>query len=307
MRRVFLAVIPVLLSSACVTLPQYQALETQYTDMEKRNQDLVTEMERLQKEKSAAEAVLQRTQQESTTTQESKERVLQDLEQTLNECQTERDRLERQVKQEKDLYTQERDGMSAKEKDAQSRALEAEEQLQTLRKDLEDLHKKFSELQDARAQDSRLLDGMKAKLDKDLAQWIGQKKVAMVLDEEGLRITLMDAVGIEDDGKARVRVEAYDLLFQIASLLLAYPERNFYVIGHTDSVPIQSDLYPTNWELSVARAVEVVHYLQDEEKIDPKRLVASGCGPHRPLEDNATPEGRAKNRRVDILIPRICR
>jgi chemotaxis protein MotB len=84
-------------------------------------------------------------------------------------------------------------------------------------------------------------------------------------------------------------------------------DQEIVVSGHTDNVPITSKLaatYPTNWELSAARAIAVVKILESNG-VDPKMLVAAGFGEFRPVADNATPEGRAQNRRMEIvLMPR---
>jgi chemotaxis protein MotB len=72
--------------------------------------------------------------------------------------------------------------------------------------------------------------------------------------------------------------------------------------GHTDSVPIQTAQFPSNWELSTARAMACVRHMLESKRIEPQRLAAAGYGEHHPVGDNATSEGRARNRRVDIVI-----
>jgi chemotaxis protein MotB len=72
--------------------------------------------------------------------------------------------------------------------------------------------------------------------------------------------------------------------------------------GHTDNQPIKYSGWKSNWELSSARALSVVHYLQDEKAIVPERLSAIGHGEYKPVESNDTKEGRAKNRRVEVVI-----
>ena len=72
--------------------------------------------------------------------------------------------------------------------------------------------------------------------------------------------------------------------------------------GHTDNVPMNSSQYPSNWDLSVARAANVVRLLTTQSKITPDRLIAVGYGEYRPIDDNSTEAGRAKNRRIDIIV-----
>ena len=88
-------------------------------------------------------------------------------------------------------------------------------------------------------------------------------------------------------------------------MLNKFPDRALQVEGHTDNVQISSRLrerYPTNWELSTARATNVVHFLQDTVGLPGDHLVAAGHSEYRPVADNATEEGRAQNRRIQILL-----
>jgi chemotaxis protein MotB len=105
-------------------------------------------------------------------------------------------------------------------------------------------------------------------------------------------------------GAAVLRPESRDTLEQIVAVLQTLPGYLFRIEGHTDDVPISGggrDRWPTNWELSAARAAAVVRYLQ-ERRIPPEQLVASGYAFYRPLAPNDTPEGRAQNRRVEITV-----
>ncbi|HAM53221.1 MAG TPA: hypothetical protein DCP92_21920, partial [Nitrospiraceae bacterium] len=95
--------------------------------------------------------------------------------------------------------------------------------------------------------------------------------------------------------------EAQPLLLSVASLVKK--TRNEIVIeGHTDTVPIQSAQYPSNWELSSARATSVLRYFLNDHTNNPSRFSAAGYSGYRPIAPNTTPDGRAKNRRVDIIF-----
>ena len=89
----------------------------------------------------------------------------------------------------------------------------------------------------------------------------------------------------------------------IGEILKQY-DRSIRVEGHTDNVPMNTFLYPSNWELSTARAVNVVKFLIEEVGISPVRLSAAGYGEYHPIADNDTAENRQKNRRVDVVILR---
>jgi chemotaxis protein MotB len=88
----------------------------------------------------------------------------------------------------------------------------------------------------------------------------------------------------------------------LAGVLDKNPDIDILVEGHTDNVPIKTSVYKDNWDLSVARATSIVRILTNDYKIAPTRMTASGKGEYFPKADNETPEGRAKNRRTEIIL-----
>ncbi|HDR46429.1 MAG TPA: chemotaxis protein MotB [Geoalkalibacter subterraneus] len=108
-----------------------------------------------------------------------------------------------------------------------------------------------------------------------------------------------------DSGKADIKDKGLEVLSRVGRILAESTDRDIRVEGHTDNVPISPRLqekFPTNWELSTTRATNVVHFLQNNSKIAPERLVSCGYGPYRPVESNDTAEGRAQNRRIQIVL-----
>ena len=108
-----------------------------------------------------------------------------------------------------------------------------------------------------------------------------------------------------DSGSAVIKPQADPLLTEIAGLVDVDPSHPISVEGNTDNVPIVNAAkgrFATNWELSTARATEVVRYLQDEGGIDPHILSATGFGEYQPVAPNDTDEGRHKNRRIEIVL-----
>ncbi|RMG67570.1 MAG: flagellar motor protein [Calditrichaeota bacterium] len=126
-------------------------------------------------------------------------------------------------------------------------------------------------------------------------------KVKVEIGDRGAVITISDVV-IFPPGEAEFTGEATPILEKITDLLRQFPYK-VKVEGHTDNVPIHTDKYPSNWELSTARAAKLVRYFI-EHGIDPTRLSAEGYAEYHPIADNATPEGRARNRRVEIVYTR---
>lgn len=127
-----------------------------------------------------------------------------------------------------------------------------------------------------------------------------QDRVSVTLEREGIAISLSGNL-LFDSGRAELRQESVKLLDGIAERLRTLPNE-VRVEGHTDNIPVGSDQYPTNWELSTARATVVTRYLSEVDGIPPARLSAQGFAEFRPITDNNTKASRSQNRRVDILI-----
>lgn len=107
-----------------------------------------------------------------------------------------------------------------------------------------------------------------------------------------------------DSGRAELKESGKEVLAKVGEALKSYGDKVIRVVGYTDNVPIAKTMqriYPTNWELSVARATNVVRFLQ-EAGVPPERMVAAGRGEYSPVADNETPEGRQKNRRIEIML-----
>lgn len=126
--------------------------------------------------------------------------------------------------------------------------------------------------------------------------------ITLRLDERGLLVRFMDDV-LFDSGKADLTHRARDIINKVAEII-KQNDKNVRVEGHTDNVPINTFRFPSNWELSTTRAVNVVKYLIEQNGIDAYRMSASGYSDQHPVDDNNTAEGRQKNRRVDMVILR---
>jgi chemotaxis protein MotB len=142
----------------------------------------------------------------------------------------------------------------------------------------------------------------KGLLEQKLGQEISDKQIKLQMMEKGLVITVVGDL-VFDSGKAKIRPEAYDLLNKVAGVLKEnMAQFNVGIEGHTDNVPITKSGWKSNWELSTARALSVLHYLASEQGVAPERLSAIGYGEYRPVDSNETKAGRKQNRRVEIVI-----
>lgn len=141
-------------------------------------------------------------------------------------------------------------------------------------------------------------------LENEMRASLESKDVTISQLQGKLTVNILDRV-LFDSGEAELKPEGAEVLRKVADFLTQHPDLKVQVIGHTDNVPIKPSArnrYPSNWELSTARATAAVRYLSEQAGIDPRRLGAVGYGEFRPIADNSTPEGRAKNRRIAITI-----
>ncbi len=134
-----------------------------------------------------------------------------------------------------------------------------------------------------------------------LEQRLGSSDVSIGYDERGLVTRMLDKV-LFDSGKAELRRSAHGVLDKVAKVLQEVSGQPVRIEGHTDNVPIKYSSWADNKALSVARANAVLHYLVEQQGIDPGRLTAAGHGEEQPIASNDTATGRASNRRVEIII-----
>ena len=119
-----------------------------------------------------------------------------------------------------------------------------------------------------------------------------------------LRVDLVDKI-LFDSGEAVVSKRGEGVLARVGGVLATMDDKQIQVSGHTDSNPISEKLapqFPTNWELSVTRAVNVVRFLEEKANVPAKNLIATGYGQYHPIASNKTAAGRARNRRIEILL-----
>jgi chemotaxis protein MotB len=144
------------------------------------------------------------------------------------------------------------------------------------------------------------LDRMQKQLQSSLSAQIGRHTVSVTPTKEGIVVSLKEA-GFFDSGSAALQPEAIPTLNEIVKVI-GPSQLRVRIEGHTDDVPIHTAQYDSNWELSTARATEIIKLLITKYSITPNRLSASGYGEYFPVASNRTAEGRSQNRRVDLVI-----
>jgi len=152
--------------------------------------------------------------------------------------------------------------------------------------------------------DKELSDLEKAKqeLEGSLKKEIGEYKAKLKMTERGLVITFISEVFF-DSGKDKIKQDGAIALRKVGEVLNKdVPDSYIAIEGHTDNDPIKHSAWRSNWELSSARSLAVLHYLIDECKVNPQQLSANGYGEFRPVALNDSAQNKQKNRRVEIVI-----
>lgn len=141
---------------------------------------------------------------------------------------------------------------------------------------------------------------IKSSIEAYLVKQGAQNKVSLTITRRGLIVSLKEA-GFFESGQAQIKSSAYELINTIAEAMTQY-DNPLRVEGHTDNIPISTSQFPSNWELSTARASNGLKYLIQHFQVEPDKISATGYGEFRPVAENGTADGRAKNRRVDIVM-----
>jgi chemotaxis protein MotB len=215
-------------------------------------------------------------------------------------CNDENERLRAELQKERESKMAELAKLKA---DYEKKLAEMQARLAGMANELSEI-KKLSESQKAE------LDRMSSQageLEKQLEDEIKKGEIRLKRMHEKLIINIDDKISF-DSGQAELKKGVLNALDKIARILSNYPENSIMVEGHTDNVPINTKRFQNNWQLSTERALAVLNYLLKNTKLDPVRFAAAGYGEYQPIVSNDSPENKALNRRVDIVVmPRLAK
>jgi len=206
------------------------------------------------------------------------------------------EKLQADKNKEIDELQKQRGGLQEQLKGLQSQKTSLEQQQADLRKQVDALEQQKSQLLTATQQDKSQYDALVKNLTEEVKK--GELQVRQYKDM--LTVDVAEQMFF-DSGRADLKDTGKAVLKKVGDALKGYEDKVIRVVGHTDNVPIKTKVFPSNWELSVARATTVVRFLQ-ETGIPPERMVASGRAEYQPVAENETPEGRKKNRRIEITL-----
>jgi chemotaxis protein MotB len=199
-----------------------------------------------------------------------------------------------------------RDDATAQLNTCRNQAKNLSTENEALKKDKDALQAQVNELNSKAAKAEQLekttqtYQDLQKKLEKEIQD--GQIKLTEMKNR--LTMTMVDKI-LFPSGSADISKEGKSVLDKVVTILKEVKDKRIQVEGHTDNVRIYSAIkakYPTNWELSTGRATQVVRYLQEQGGLDPKALSATGYSEYQPVAPNDTDEGRARNRRIEIVL-----
>ncbi len=181
------------------------------------------------------------------------------------------------------------------ELDAKGRQLSAKDQL------IRDRERRLADLQAVMAKKDAAMQALRAKIADALVGFTGDD-LSVVMKDGKIYVSMQEKL-LFKSGSAKVDPKGKDAIAKLSDVLLKNPDIQIMIEGHTDNVPIiKGSQYADNWELSSARALSIIRILTQEQSIDPKRITAAGKSEFNPIEPNTSPEGRAKNRRTEIIL-----
>jgi chemotaxis protein MotB len=263
-------------------------------------EDRQREVSRLTATSAELEAELQQrlTQQERLNRQVSEANdEKQQLMGRLDEAQTRRQQLLEQI----DQVSGDVEAREAELAGANRDILELNRQLEQNRSQQEMLEARIEEITEQQRLEAQHFANLKQRLEQELQE----SRVTITRLKNRMTVIDLTSEVLFRSGSARITPSGRKVLDVIAETLNAYPERAISIEGHTDNVPVGQHIpYASNWELSTARALAAVDYLQQDNRVSPGRLRVVGHGEFNPVASNETPAGRKLNRRIEIrLLP----
>lgn len=268
----FLLVLTVVVSGSCVSDEKYrmkeresEKLSSQLTALKSEKNDLEREKRELRVKVLSLEGEMARLQQDNTNLEE----ILKAKSDTLSEQIADLRKQNKILKEENETLRAE----------AQALGVEKTEEILGVKTMYEDLV-------------------------HDMESEIKKGKITITQLKGKLKVNMVDEI-LFDSGKATIKPQGVKVLERVGKVLLNVKDQAIRIEGHTDNVPIGPELakrYPTNWELSVARATAVARYLQEKIGVDPRLISATGYGQYKPIASNETEQGRTRNRRIEIVL-----
>jgi chemotaxis protein MotB len=296
---------------------RYTDIKTQYRELEEENEKIDKKGEEISIQLDEAWAEIKEKDQEikqlreeiqllKNTLSDKKDTLsksLAELMSKLDSLEAEKIALEKELAGYKDLIALRNAEIQGLKRKFDQKAGELLSNLGKTKKKAEKIEQKLEKTK-AKLADLEKESVTYKEMNKQMAQEIKDGNIAISELRGKLRVTLLSQV-LFDSGKTTIKKNGLEVLKRVSEVLSKAHDKDIRIEGHTDSDKIYGSLshkYPTNWELSVARAVTVARFLVEKAGLDPRRIYAAGYGEFRPVVPNDAPENKAKNRRIEIVL-----
>jgi chemotaxis protein MotB len=305
-RKIALACVVLSLTTSCVSKKIYQDLENKYADLKKEHNALSDENTTLKTDKNQLEADKNKLQTELDKTKAERDKLASDYAATKKNLDNlkasyaalekdSNDALEANINKNRQLLA---------DLEAKQKALTAEQdRLNKLKKDLEASSARLAELEKMMADKDAAMKKLKETLSKSLKAFEG--KGLTVTEKDGKVYVSMENKLLFESGSWTVGSEGKKAVDLVGKVLGDNPEISVLIEGHTDNDKITGTIgggVENNWDLSTKRATAIVNILTANAKVKKENLTAAGRGEYAPLMSNDTAEGKAKNRRIEIIL-----
>lgn len=290
--------------TSCVSAKVYKDLEARFADLKAENQDLdhdLTTSERLRKQFEEQAAQLEKDLKTTTAERDDLQRKYTAAQANLKNLQESYDALESNSSKALAENSQKNRELLS-ELDEKQAALAAEQtRLEKMQRDLTERSRRVEELESMIAAKDAKMRALKDAISKALVDFEGNGLT--VEQRDGKVYVSLENKLLFDSGSWTVGTNGRQAVNQLGSVLAQNPEIAVLIEGHTDDVPYGGNgPLKDNWDLSTKRATAIVEILNQNSQIDPKNLTAAGRGEFAPVAPNTTPEGKAKNRRIEVIL-----
>ena len=288
--------------NSCVSKKIYQELETKYNNLRSSNSVLIEEKDNLLAAKKVLEADLEKLNNDYNTLSNQKEILdneLVSLQHKYNNLDESYNVLSAQSSKKLAEQSQKNQELSVQLEEKERKLVLESARLEKLQNELEERSNQINELQNLINAKEAQMQQLKNAISSALLNFEG--KGLTVVHKNGKIYVSMENKLLFDSGSWAVGNEGKKAVEQLANVLSKNPDINVLIEGHTDNVPYSGAIVLDNWDLSVKRATAIVRILQNKG-VDPKQITAAGRSEYINVDTNATSEGKAKNRRIEIIL-----
>ncbi len=303
-KKIFYPLIFAAFTVACVPAKQFNELEQEHQNLRQKSNELEQNLADCQEEQNKTNSAYAILKEEFAKTQEKKESLQEELNRlsdNFENLQNAYNALEKNSSSALAENSKRNRELLANLEEKQNALSSKETRLDKLEKDLQARSQRVAELEKLIAAKDAKMRKLKTSISRALTDFEG--KGLTVEQRNGKVYVSMENKLLFSSGSWAVGTEGRRAVNQLGSVLAENPDINVLIEGHTDNVPYGgSGVLKDNWDLSTKRATAIVHLLQANSNINPQRLTAAGRGEYAPIASNKTAQGKAKNRRIEVIL-----